>query len=109
MPLYKAFCTVESNLMKKCQTTSFTSICFVQVPLPFATEAEYDVEARETDTHLSAREFYNMYLEARADSVLNARELEAMDFEARDYINYLEARGTTSRTAVDAANVCLIQ
>jgi len=78
------------------------------IALPFATEAEYDVEARETDTHLSAREFYDMYLEARADSVLNARELEAMDFEARDYINYLEARGTTSRTAADPANSAVI-
>jgi hypothetical protein len=60
---------------------------------------EFDVEAREADNDLSAREFYDAYLEARADPELDARDLEAMDFEAREYLEYLEAR--------EAASVCL--
>jgi len=59
---------------------------------PFAGEAGYDVEAREVDNDLSAREFYEMYLEARADPSLDARDLEALDFEAREYLEYLEER-----------------
>ena len=60
--------------------------------IPFGTEAEYDLEAREIDNDLSAREFYDMYLEARADPSLDARDLETLDFQARDYLDYLEAR-----------------
>jgi len=60
--------------------------------LPFGTEAEYDLEAREIDNDLSAREFYDMYLEAREDPSLDARDLETLDFQARDYLDYLEAR-----------------
>jgi len=60
--------------------------------VPFAGEAEYDVEAREVDNDLSAREFYDMYLEARADPSLDARDIESLDFEAREYLEYLEAR-----------------
>jgi hypothetical protein len=65
---------------------------------PFAGEAEYDVEAREVDNDLSAREFYDMYLEARADPSLDARDLESMDFEAREYLDYLEAREAATAT-----------
>ena len=76
------------------------------IALPFAQEAEYDMEARETDNYLSAREFYNSYLEARADPVLNARDLEALEFEARDYFNYLEARAESAKaTEADTYNV----
>ena len=60
--------------------------------IPFGIEAEYDLEAREIDNDLSAREFYDMYLEARADPSLDARDLETLDFQARDYLDYLEAR-----------------
>ena len=67
--------------------------------LPFAHEAGFDVEAREVDNDLSAREFYHMYLEARADSTLDARDLEALDLEARDYIDYLEARAAANAAA----------
>ena len=52
----------------------------------------YEIEAREVDNDLSAREFYDMHLEARADPELSAREIEAMDVEAREYLEYLEAR-----------------
>ena len=62
--------------------------------------AEYDIEAREVDSELTAREFYDMYLEARADPSIDARSLDAMDLEAREYLEYLEARESTvvSRT-----------
>jgi len=52
---------------------------------PFTGEAEYDVEARDVDNDLSTREFYEMYVEAR--------DLESMDLEAREY---LEARQATT-------------
>lgn len=64
--------------------------------VPFAGEAEYDVEAREVDNELAAREFYDMYLEARADPSLDARDIESLDFEAREYLDYLEARAAAS-------------
>lgn len=63
---------------------------------PFAGEAVYDVEAREVDNDLAAREFYEMYLEARADPSLNARDIESLDFEAREYLEYLEARAAAT-------------
>jgi hypothetical protein len=45
-------------------------------------------------TTTSAREFYDIYLEARADPTLDARDLqvETLNFEARDYLDYIEAR-----------------
>jgi len=66
---------------------------------PFAGEMEYDVEAREVDNDLSAREFYEMYVEARADPSLDARDLESLDIEAREYLEYLEAREAVTATA----------
>lgn len=60
--------------------------------VPFAADAEYDVEAREVDNDLTAREFYESYLESRADPSLDARDLESLDLEAREYLEYLEAR-----------------
>jgi len=66
------------------------------IAAPFADEAGYDVEAREVDSDLEAREFYEMYLEARADPSLDARDLETLDLEAREYLEYLEARATAS-------------
>ena len=59
---------------------------------PYAPEAEYDLEAREIVNDLYAREFYDIYLGARADSALDARDVETMDLEARD-LDFLEARG----------------
>ena len=67
--------------------------------LPIAGDAEYNVEARELDNDLSTREFYEMHLEARADPSLDARDLDSVDFEAREYLDYLEAR--------QVATVCL--
>ena len=61
--------------------------------LPVAPRSlDYDIEAREVEPELSAREFYDMYLEARSDPTLDARSLDAMDLEAREYLEYLEAR-----------------
>ena len=71
------------------------------IAAPFAGEVEQDVEAREVDNELSAREFYDQYLEAREDPSLDARDLETLDLEAREYLEYLEAR--------EAASVCLIR
>jgi len=62
------------------------------IAVPFAGDAGYEVEAREVDNELSAREFYDMYLEARADPSLDARDVESLDLEAREYLEYLEAR-----------------
>lgn len=70
------------------------------VAVPFASfDGDSELEVREADNELSAREFYEAYLEARADPSLDARDIEAMDFEAREYLEYLEAR--------EAATVCL--
>jgi hypothetical protein len=66
--------------------------------VPLAGEAGYDVEAREVDNDLEAREFYEMYLEARADPSLDARDLESMDLEAREYLEYLEERAIVCLT-----------
>jgi hypothetical protein len=66
---------------------------------PFAAEAEfYDVEAREVDNDLSARELFELYLEARANPSLDARDLESLDLEAREYLEYLEARAAATTT-----------
>ena len=45
----------------------------------------YDLEAREFNNDLSARGFYDMYLEARDDLTHDARDLESLDLEAREY------------------------
>jgi len=66
---------------------------------PFAEEAGFEVEAREVDNaDLAAREFYDMYLEAREDPSLDARDIEALDLEARDFFEYLDAREPASAT-----------
>jgi len=66
--------------------------------VPFGSNAEYDLEAREVDNDLSAREFFDMYLEARANPSLSARDVESMDLEAREYLEYLEARDAAKLT-----------
>jgi hypothetical protein len=58
--------------------------------------SKYDLDAREFNDDLSAREFYDMYLEAREDLSLDARDLESLDLEAREYLNYLETRALAS-------------
>lgn len=52
---------------------------------------KYDVKARKVDNDLAACEFYDVYLEARSNPSLDTRDLVAMDFEAREYLDYLEA------------------
>ncbi|KAF8804043.1 hypothetical protein BYT27DRAFT_6706854 [Phlegmacium glaucopus] len=51
---------------------------------------EYELDAREV-AKLSARKFYEMYLQVHADPALDARSLGAMDLEAQEYLEYLEA------------------
>jgi len=68
------------------------------IAAPFAGEAEYDIEAREVDDDLAAREFYESYLEARADPSLDARDVESLDLEAREYLEYLEERAVATAT-----------
>ena len=58
---------------------------------PYVGDSEYDIKARKVDNDLAACEFYDVYLEARSNPSLDARDLEAMDFEAREYLDYLEA------------------
>jgi hypothetical protein len=66
---------------------------------PFAAEAEfYEVEAREVENDLTAREFFELYLEARANPSLEARDIESLDLEAREYLEYLEARAAATAT-----------
>ena len=52
----------------------------------------YDVDAREVHNGLGSNEFYEIYLEARADPFLDALDLESLYFEAREYLDDLEAR-----------------
>ena len=59
--------------------------------LPFSDGAEND---------LSSREFYEKYLEARADPALEARDLESMDLEAREYLDYLKAHEVDNNVTV---------
>jgi len=66
---------------------------------PYAGDVEYDIEAREVDNDLAAREFYDAYLEARSNPALDARDIEYMDFEAREYLEYLEAREVAAQAA----------
>jgi hypothetical protein len=73
---------------------------------PFGGEVDYDLETREVDNDLSARDFYESYLEARADPSLDARDLELMDIEAREYLEYLEAREAVTAAAT-STTVCL--
>jgi hypothetical protein len=72
-----------------------TSAC----ALPFSREAEY-LEAREVDNELSSRElggeFNEMYLDARAYPSLETRDVESLDFEAREYLEYLETRAAVT-------------
>ena len=72
------------------------STSVVAFPLPMDTE----LEVREADIELSAREVFDAYLEARADPTLNARDLNTLELDTRAYLEYLEAR--------QVATVCLI-
>ena len=78
------------------QYTSKLEIALLVVVL-FGTSAlalplRYDVDAREVDNGLGAREFFEMYLDVRSDPSFHTRDLESLDFEAREYLEYLEAR-----------------
>jgi len=68
---------------------------------PLAEEAGYEVEAREfeVDNDLAVREIYDMYLEAREDPSLDARDIEILDLEAREIFEYLDAREPASATS----------
>jgi hypothetical protein len=64
---------------------------------PYASfDGESELEVREADNDLSAREFFDAYLEAREDPSLDARDLEALDLEAREYLEYLEMRAAAT-------------
>ena len=56
---------------------------------PFAGEAEYEVEAREVDNDLAVRELFD-------DASLDARDVESLDLDAREYLEYLEARASAT-------------
>ena len=56
--------------------------CTSTLALPFAVaEAVYDVEAREVNNGLGVRDFWEIYLEARADPSLDARDLESLSMD----------------------------
>ena len=58
--------------------------CASALAIPLAAEAGFEVEAREIDNDLEARDYGDMYLEAR--------DVEALDLEAREDLEELEAR-----------------
>jgi len=64
--------------------------------LPFAVDTQLKV--REAVNELSAREVFDAYLEARADPSINARDLEYLELEAREYLEYLEIRAAATST-----------
>jgi len=67
---------------------------------PFAS-FESELEVREADNELSARELFDAYLEARENPSLDARDLEALDLEAREYLEYLEMREAATTSTAD--------
>lgn len=64
--------------------------------LPFAVDTQLKV--REAVNELSAREVFDAYLEARADPSINARDLEYLELEAREYLESLEIRAAATST-----------
>lgn len=72
------------------------------VAFPLAMDTE--LEVREADNELSAREVFDAYLEARADPSLNARDLNALELDTRAYLEYLEAREAATPTEHSTAN-----
>jgi len=72
-------------------TTKFAVLAAVFGATAFAVPlaTDYDLEAREGDSDLSAREYSDMYLEARTVP-------DALDLESREYLEDLEARASTS-------------
>lgn len=66
------------------------------VALPFAVDTQLKV--REAVNELSAREVFDAYLEARADPSLNARDLEYLEWQAREYLEDLEIRAAATST-----------
>jgi len=71
----------------------------VAFPFPMDTE----LEVREADVELSAREVFDAYLEARADPTLNPRDLNTLELDTRAYLEYLEARQAATSTAPNSA------
>jgi len=72
----------------------------VAFPLPMDTE----LEVREADIELSAREVFDAYLEARADPTLNRRDLNTLELDTRAYLEYLEARAAATPTEHSTPN-----
>jgi len=72
----------------------------VAFPLPMDTE----LEVREAEIELSAREVFDAYLEARADPTLNARDLKTLELDTRAYMQYLEAREAATSTEHSTTN-----
>jgi hypothetical protein len=72
----------------------------VAFPVPMDTE----LEVREADNELSAREVFDAYLDARDDPTLNARDLKTLELDARAYLEYLEAREAATSTEHSTAH-----
>jgi len=72
----------------------------VAFPLPM----DADLEVREADNELSAREVFDAYLEARDDPTLNARDLKSLELDTRAYLEYLEAREAATATEHSTAH-----
>jgi len=64
-----------------------------------------ELKVREADNELSAREYFDAYLEARENPYLDARDLEALDLEAREYLEYLEMREVAASTTTSDHSV----
>ena len=54
---------------------AFFGVFVLALPLQVAPGSQYDLEARELNNDLSSRGFYDMYLDARDDTTLDARSV----------------------------------
>jgi len=72
------------------------------VAFPVAMNTE--LEVRDADNELTAREVFDAYLQARDDPTLSARDLKSLELDAREYLEYLEAREAATSTEHSTAN-----
>jgi len=97
---------LTANFVVLATALAYSSSSVLALPVDSAYAArdvEYDVEARDVGSSdvldLSTRDLYDMFLDARGyyDEGLDARELDVIEMEAREYFEDLEARAATVR------------
>ena len=92
---------LTANFVVLATALAYSSSSVLALPVESTFEArdlQYDLETREVVPvdmlEYSARELYDMYLEARGyyNEGLDARDYEDLEMEAREYVEDLEAR-----------------